>query len=688
MKKYFSVFMFFFIVSFFMTTNIKADYKATAINPSGASCNLRAGSTGFCYYENSNLNSYVSGVVWLDTGDEVTVITSKSHVATKDKNLCSDYYVYTSYYSPLTKKTHYGYYCNSNLSSNALTDELKEEFKSAGFSESYFEKLAILKSAHPKWTFKAINTNLNFSDAVNGEINKAGWSLVQRSSSNNYAYMAIDSASFDYYNDKFIPYDDKSSSNAWYNANYDTVAYYMDPRNFLNDMYVFQFEGLAYDSSISDDTLKDTINEVFKGDYLSKFTMDFINAGKESKVSPVYLASLSKQEVGIGEVASTAVLGEYNGMFNFYNIGATGGTNPALKGLDFAAIEDLETMRPWDTEYKAIVGGALWMSDKYMNAGQDTSYFKKWNVIYNYLIATGKIKNPYSNFTHQYMTNIMAPTSEAKTTQKSYSSSGLIDSGFIFYIPVYKNMPDKTNLPTKGGWPNNYLESITINGVNVAGFDGAVTDYNYYLDINEPKLTLAAKTKSSTASINGIGTFDITSDTTKTIKVTAQNGNVKNYNIKIILTGTKLEDPIDVKTTLNNAGIKNGNEYITGLNLETDISYIKDKILNANSSAKVSLKDSSNKEKNTGIIKTGDTITVTVGEDVKDFKIVVYGDVSGDGKIDALDFIRIKKSLLNQITLSGANREAADISKDGKVDALDFVRIKKYMLGNLTSIVQ
>ena len=462
----------------------------------------------------------------------------------------------------------------------------------------------------------------------------------------------------------------------------------MDPRNFLNDMYVFQFEGLSYDSSISDEILKNTIDEVFKGDYLSKFTLDFINAGKESKVSPVYLASLSKQEVGIGANASTAVLGEYNGMFNFYNIGATGGTNPALNGLNFAAATDEETLRPWDTEYKAIVGGALWMNDKYMSAGQDTSYFKKWNVIYNYLIETGKVSKPYSNYTHQYMTNIMAPTSEAKTTQKSYTSSGLIDSGFIFYIPVYKNMPNVTNLPTKGGWPNNYLESITINGNTIAGFDGAISDYNYYLDINDPKVTITAKSKSSKATVSGIGAFDITTDTTKTIKVTAQNGNVKNYNIKIILTGTKLEEPVDVITTLNNAGIKNGNEFITGLNLDTDITYIKDKILNANRDAKISLKDSSNNEKNSGIIKTGDIVSVTVGEEQKDFRIVVYGDVSGDGKIDALDFIRIKKSLLNQITLSGAYKEAADISKDGKVDALDFVRIKKYMLGNSSSIVQ
>ena len=50
------------------------------------------------YYSNSNLNSYVSGVVWLDTGDEVTVLTNADTVPTKDTNVCKDYYVYTSFY--------------------------------------------------------------------------------------------------------------------------------------------------------------------------------------------------------------------------------------------------------------------------------------------------------------------------------------------------------------------------------------------------------------------------------------------------------------------------------------------------------------------------------------------------------------------------------------------------------------
>ena len=674
-----------FILPFLFLNNVSADYKATVVNPTGAKCNLKSNSTGYCFYSNNKLNSLVTNILWLDTGDEVTVHTDSEKIQTNNTDLCSDYYVYASYYSAYFKKTYKGYYCNAYLSSGSLTDELKNEFKNLGFPESYWEKLAILKTAHPTWSFVAVNTNLDFSEAVKNE-NISDRSLIQKSSSSNYAYTAIDSISFDYYNDTFIAYDDKNSSNPWYRANNDVIAYYMDPRNFLNDMYIFQFEGLAYDSSITDDIFKKSISQVFGTDYLSKFTDDFLTAGKESKVSPVYLAALSKQEVGNGETAGTAINGEYNGMFNFYNIGATSDDNPVLNGLDFAAKEDESTLRPWNTENKAIVGGALWMSDKYISMGQDTSYFKRWNVVYNYLISKGQIKNPYKNYQHQYMTNVLAPSKEANTTYKSYYNSGLIDTSFIFYIPVYKNMPEKTTLPTKSGWPNNYLKSLTINGDNVVDFDGEIENYNYNLDVNKEELILSAKAVSSKAKIEGLGTFKITEDCTKTIKVTAENGDVKNYKVNIKLTGTKVEEAIDIATTMNNSGIKNNNKYLYGFNINTDIKTIKEKILIANKKAIVTLKDSSNKEKNSGIIKTGDKVIVTVGSETKTYEIVIYGDVNGDGKISAVDYVKIKNKIMNTGSLSGSFLESADVDRNGKVSAVDYVKIKNYIMGTGTIV--
>ena len=212
-------------------------------------------------------------------------------------------------------------------------------------------------------------------------------------------------------------------------------------------------------------------------------------------------------------------------------------------------------------------------------------------------------------------------------------------------------MPEVTNLPTNGGWPNNYLKSLTIDGKDVAGFDGSVTEYNYYVDANKDNVNIAANTVSSRASISGTGSIKVKDNMTHVVKVTAQNGNVKEYKINIILTGEKIETPIDVVTTLNNAGIKNGNLYLSGFNVGTDISYIKEKVLNSNSAAKVELKDNSGNEKIAGKLSTGDKVKVTVGDKSKDYEVVIYGDANGDGDINAIDYVRIRKYIMNTASI-------------------------------------
>ncbi len=686
MKKFYINLFVFFILSFIYINNVQANYTATVVNPEGASCSLRSNSSGYCFYKDKTLNDYLSPVVWLDTGDEVTVLDGYPNVPTNNSNVCKDYYVYVSHVFYKDKVTYYGYYCHNNLTTTLLNDSLKKEFRDAGFPESYWEKLAILKTAHPNWSFKAINTQLSFHEAVLNQT-YSNKSLLRRSMSNNYAYLSLSEDSFNYYNDRFIPYDDTTGSDPWYKTNYNTIAYYMDPRNFLSDMYIFQFETLSYDNNVSDDKLRNSISSIFGNDYLGNYTETFLEAGKESKVNPIYLASLSKEEVSNGPTPGTAIDGEYNNMYNFYNIGANSGADPVYNGLNFASYTDESTLRPWNTTERAIKGGAIWIFNNYVAPGQDTSYFKKYNVVYNYLLSIGRTPI-YNNYAHQYMQNISAPSNEAVTTYRSYSKNNMLGLSYAFFIPVYNDMPSSTPLPTNSGWPNNYLKSMNINGNTVAGFDGGVTEYNYNLDINNPVITIKAEAISGRSKIEGTGTFTINGNTTKVVKVTAENGDVKNYKINIKLTGTKFEDPVDVKTTLNNAGIKNNDKYLSGFAVGSDIGMIKTKILNINKDAIVYLKNSSGKEKNSGAIATGDKITVTVNGQTKDFEAVIYGDVSGDGKIDNIDFIRLKKYLLKTITLNKVYEESIDLSKDGKIDNIDFIRLKKYLLGDKSIINQ
>ncbi len=689
-----SLFILLLLVMFSFKNIVKADYKATVVINSGEKCELYSKSTGKCIYKDTNLNSYVPKVVWMDTGEQVTVVTSKGTL-NGNKN-CSGKYVYINYAFPDKPTTVYGgWFCNSNLSTSLLTSAMKTEFSKAGFPESYYEKLAVLKTAHPKWTFKSIKTGLDFNTAVSNE-SLLGRSLIQVTSSvNNEGYLSTASGAYNYTTDKYTVFDGSN----WYNANNATIAFYMDPRNSLIDMYIFQFEALAYEKNLQ--TLS-VVKQLLNGDYLNNFASSYISAASDSGVSPVYLASLSKQEVGGKSTATTAVSGKsftyggktYSGIYNPYNIGATSGSDAVYKGLYFAAGSGGLTTynRPWNTMDKAIRGGAKWIGSNYISLGQNTSYFKKWNVVYNYNTS---IKNRYSNYNHQYMTNIQAPIKEANSTYKSYYNSGILNSSFVFYIPVYNNMPTSTSLPSTGN-QNNYLKSLTIDKKSVSSFNGATTNYNYYVNSNTSSVSIAATSLKSTSSVSGTGTVKLTgTTTTKNIVVKAQNGATRTYKVNIIKNGTSSTTSTNTSTTasntssttvvsvLNKAGIKNSSKYITGLSLGTNASSISKKITSANSTSTVTIKNS-NGSTNNSIIKTGDNISVKVGNESKTYTTVIYGDPSGDGKISAVDYVKIKNYIMGRVSLNNSYKEAADVNKDGKVNAVDYVKLKNYIMGRTT----
>ena len=81
---------------------------------------------------------------------------------------------------------------------------------------------------------------------------------------------------------------------------------------------------------------------------------------------------------------------------------------------------------------RQILGGAEVISANYIRKGQDTLYLQKFNV-------SPTASNPI--YTHQYMQNISAPTTEALSIKKLYESAGALENTFVFKIPVYENMP-------------------------------------------------------------------------------------------------------------------------------------------------------------------------------------------------------------------------------------------------------
>lgn len=680
--------LFFFICLFLSTKSVNADYNATFVADN--KCSLKPNASGNCFYKDTTFKDLVYGSYWLDTGDKITVITNVTPVkapTSGNGSECKSTFSYVSIF--YNNKTYKGYACTDNIKVIEIDEEIKKNFP-----ESYWESLSSLKTSYPNWKFVPVNTRLDFYTAVENE-DRGSKSLIQYTNSvNALGYLSTDEGNYNWFLDKYKSY---SGSN-WFAANRDTIAYYMDPRNFLTVNYIWQFEGLSFDAATQ---TEEVVSTLLNGHYIQKYAASFIEAGSKANVNPVYLASLSKQEVG-GATANVAISGKqityenknYSGLYNFYNIGATPtNSNGVVDGLDAyrgivyanggANGTQLSYSRPWNTEAKAIYGGALFISESYIAYGQINSYLKKWDVVSNYAKENGYIVT--GDYAHQYMQNIGAPRSESESTFKSYSALNMVDKSYTFYIPIYDNMPAKTSLPNKNS-PNNYLKTLTLNiddeGIkNLPGFSGDIVEYNINVDATKNNVVIGASSVRSDATISGIGIKKLeTGDNKIPIIVTAANGNKRTYIINI----NKAAPTGEYKTIdeiINETKINVDDVYITGLTLTTPITSFETLVTSSEPKAKIEVKRN-NQIITTGNVVTGDTLTITSGEESKTFTIVLYGDVSGDGKITILDLLKVQKHLLGSSKLSGAQFKAADVSKDNNLSILDLLKVQKHLLGD------
>lgn len=295
----------------------------------------------------------------------------------------------------------------------------------SAFPGSYQADLRSLKNAHPNWTFVPMRTGLDFNTAVSNEMGAK--SLIQKTTANSSEGW-VGSAC--------------PTESGWYYATRPAVSYHMDPRNFLTESYIFQFEQLTFNASYHTESAVQTfLNGTFMKGKLADdingrtYAKAFYEIGSSRKLSPTHLAARVYQEQGQG--TSGLISGTYpgyEGYYNFFNVGVNGSTDAEkiVKGLTYAKNQG------WDTRYKSLSGGADTIGKNYILKCQDTIYLEKFNVDKN---------SPYGVYNHQYMQNIQAPKSESSSTKRIYTNAGALNSAFVFKIPVYDNMPDDTVEP-------------------------------------------------------------------------------------------------------------------------------------------------------------------------------------------------------------------------------------------------
>ncbi|EKN69933.1 mannosyl-glycoprotein endo-beta-N-acetylglucosamidase, partial [Neobacillus bataviensis LMG 21833] len=207
---------------------------------------------------------------------------------------------------------------------------------------------------------------------------------------------------------------------AWVNASPVDVAYYLDPNNFLsNTVDSLQFLKLSAAADIDAAEINERILSG-KG-ILQGLAAAFITAGNTYGINEIYLISHALLETGNG-TSELAKGVQINGktVYNMYGIGAYDNT-AISSGAQFAYNAG------WFTPEAAIIGGAQFIGNGYINAGQDTLFKMKWN-------PSSITKNDFVS--HQYATDIAWAAKQVKQINNIYSLLGTYK--LVLEIPQFK----------------------------------------------------------------------------------------------------------------------------------------------------------------------------------------------------------------------------------------------------------
>lgn len=398
-----------------------------------------------------------------------------------------------------------------------------------GFPESYKPYLRTLHEQHPKWIFTAQKLGVDWNTALKEEC-VVGRNLVH--SSALASWKSMEKGAYDFNGGYWYGLD-----GSWVAASKEIIMYYMDPRNFLNDTYIFMFENQSYDPSYQTESgVKTILADTFMSrsytcpDTKKKYTYSqtFMDAAKKSGVSPYHLASRCRNEQGVnGAPQSLGTVKGYENYFNFFDIQAyaTSTMTAAEMGCKYAKTTNPTYLLPWTNQYKSIVGGSIFLGTGYITKGQDTLYLQKFDMV----------DGGNGLYYHQYMTCVFGQANEAISLKNAYSQD-ILNSAMEFKIPVYNNMPDKLcPKPTSSGDNNNYLKSLSVSGTSISPkFDKFTASYTAKVNAEVSSVTVNANPLGKSAKVSGKGKVSLkTGENTVKVTCTAASGVKRTYTIKI-----------------------------------------------------------------------------------------------------------------------------------------------------------
>ena len=544
--------------------------------------------------------------------------------------------------------------------SSSYTQYIKSGIRA--FPESYQKKLAYLKYNHPNWQFKAYYTGIDWNELTS--------SSAENQCLKNTAYKSalVDPLT--------LCVCGRNGDPGYYCASAKMVNYYLDPRNFMDESMVFQFLDLAN----SDGVTRAVVASATADTYLYQYVDDIMTAASEAGINPLHIVATIFQELGRTGTprAISGTVPGYEGLYNFYNYGATDGNGAVERGLAEAGRQGWTSPR-----YALIDGAKKVLKNGYISAGQTTKYFYKFDVVGNEILTESMGQRTYALkyfYGHQYMTNLRDPSSQAGSLYDIYADGEILNEQLTFLIPVYNNMPDAT-IPVPTSLTANqqslyYINSMKIGGINFRESPNGDTLGSVYKNtvvelLDNQGYWSKVRIIRATSYVPGQKRWNSESleGYVATSYLKSVTEDIPDYRNQVDM-GDGGTNPTP------NPDVGKADFKVDGENLvmtpATTVKNIKDKY----AGAVVKKADGTDISGTQDSIGTGMTITI----DGKTYTVVKYGDVSGDGAITPSDYVKIKNKIMGASSLNGAYERAADVNKDGTISPADYVKVKNHIM--------
>lgn len=506
------------------------------------------------------------------------------------------------------------------------------------------QMIQMLQYQHPNWRFKVLYTGLTLDEVIANEYvghkTESPRSLVSGNLTGEWKCSICGDTRYD--------------NGSWCCASEIALRYMIDPRNSINSSDVFQFMELTY-VECDHNSIQQMVSGTFLDNY--NYIEAILRAARNNNINAYYLAALALQEQGPNGGAT--VSGTYPGyewFYNIFNINATGKDKETIikNGLSYAQ------RKGWLTIELSIEGGAEIIANGYINRGQNTIYFKKFDV-----------EDTNGLYWHQYQQNILAAQNEGVKIRKALEENGKMEAPYTFIIPLYENTPSeicrKPNTSSGSSTITSDLVRVNVNSsiaVRYSPNGDKMSGVSLYKD------EIVTRLEKATTKVGGTyWDYILKGDGTKGyVARETYDYDLPDYKLYLVPISEEQPSNPDI-SNLEKARVDENNKQVTAIPGAT-VQDVKN-LMGENVTVK----------KANGEILTNDKPLGT-GYVINDtYKIAVLGDINGDGESDPRDSLRILKYSVGKYSLNDMTVIAADLNKDGVIDPRDSLRILKYSVG-------